>query len=87
MLNHWLFVALADAYLATGLAAEGIDAVDEGLELCRTSGVRMLESEFYRLKGELVLHQGNHDGAAQSFHRALELARRQGLNLGSYARR
>jgi predicted ATPase len=48
------------------------------LELCRTSGVRLLESEIHRLKGELLLHQGNHEGAAQSFGEAIELARRQG---------
>jgi class 3 adenylate cyclase/tetratricopeptide (TPR) repeat protein len=74
----WLFVALGNAYIAIGRPSEGIDAVDEGLELCRTSGVRMLESEIHRLKGELLLNEGNHEAAAQSCRHAIELARRQG---------
>jgi class 3 adenylate cyclase/tetratricopeptide (TPR) repeat protein len=74
----WLFVALANAYLAIGRASDGIAAVDEGLEICRTSGVRMLESEIHRLKGELLLNAGKDEAAAQSFRDAIELARRQG---------
>jgi predicted ATPase len=74
----WLFVALANAYLAGGRASEGIVAVDEGLKLCRTSGVRMLESEIHRLKGELLLKDGNDESATQSFRNAIDLARRQG---------
>jgi adenylate cyclase len=73
----WLFVALANAYLAGGRAPEGIAAVDEGLELCRSSGIRMLESELHRLKGELLLSAGNNEAAAQSFRDAIELARHQ----------
>ncbi len=73
----WLFIALANAYLANGRASEGIAAVNEGLALCRSSGVRMLESEIHRLKGELLLSAGNDEAAAQSFRDAIELARRQ----------
>jgi class 3 adenylate cyclase/tetratricopeptide (TPR) repeat protein len=73
----WLFVALVNAYLAGGRASEGIDAANEGLEKCRNSGVRMLESEIHRLKGELLLIGGNDEAAAQSFRDAIDLARRQ----------
>jgi predicted ATPase len=73
----WLFVVLANAYLASGRASEGIDAVEEGLELSRTSGVRMLESEIHRLKGELLLNTAKDEAAAQSFRNAIDLARRQ----------
>jgi predicted ATPase len=73
----WLFIALANAYLANGRALEGIAAVNEGLALCRSSGVRMLESEIHRLKGELLLNADKDEAAAQSFHDAIELARRQ----------
>jgi predicted ATPase len=38
----------------------------------------MLESEIRRLKGKLLLHQGNVEAAAQSFRDAIELARLQG---------
>ncbi|MBV8362514.1 MAG: hypothetical protein JO189_31960 [Deltaproteobacteria bacterium] len=72
--DSWLILTLASAYLASGHALEGIGAVDEGLELCRTSGVRMLECELHRLKGELLLNNGNDEAAAQCFHDAIELA-------------
>src|SRR5262249_38065904 len=76
--SPWLFVALGDAYLAGGRASEGIASMDEGLALCRTSGVRILESEIHRLKGELLLNGGNDEAAAQSFRDAIDLARLQG---------
>jgi len=75
--GSWLFVALAYAYLASGRASEGIEAADEGLALCRSSGVRMLESELHRLKGELLLKNGNQGTAAQCFRDAIDLARHQ----------
>jgi len=74
----WLFIALANAYLANGRASEGMAAVNEGLALCRSSGVRLLESELQRLKGELLLNADKDEAAAQSFRDAIELARQQG---------
>jgi predicted ATPase len=73
----WLFLGLANAYLANGRASEGIAPMDEGLGLCRSSGVRMLESEILRLKGELLLNDGKHQAATQCFHDAIALARSQ----------
>jgi class 3 adenylate cyclase/tetratricopeptide (TPR) repeat protein len=73
----WLFVGLANAYLASGQTREGIAAMDEGLALSQSTGVRLLESELHRLKGELLLSAGNDEAAAQSFRDAIELARRQ----------
>jgi predicted ATPase len=73
----WQFLALGNAYLGSGLASEGIAAMDEGLELCRTTGVRLLEGEIHRLKGELLLIGGNDEAAAQSFRDAIDLSRRQ----------
>jgi adenylate cyclase len=73
----WLFLGLANAYLANGRASEGIGPMDEGLGLCRSSGVRMLESEIHRLKGELLLSDDNHEAAAQCFYDAISLARSQ----------
>ena len=51
--------------------------MNEGLALCRSSGVRLLESEIHRLKGELLLSAGKDEAAAQSFRDAIDLARRQ----------
>jgi tetratricopeptide (TPR) repeat protein len=75
--HSWLFLALVNAYLASGRTPEGIEAVDEGLELCRNSGVLMLESEMHRLKGELFLNNGNDEAAARCFSDAIDLARHQ----------
>ena len=72
-----MFVPLASAYLAVGRASEGIAAADEGLALCQSSGLRMLESELHRLKGELLLNDGNEEAAAQCFRDAIDLARHQ----------
>jgi class 3 adenylate cyclase/tetratricopeptide (TPR) repeat protein len=74
----WLFVGLANAHLASGRSSEGLDATNEGLALCRSSRVRMLQSELHRLKGELLLNAGDDEAAAQSFRDAIDLARRQG---------
>jgi tetratricopeptide (TPR) repeat protein len=74
----WLFIALGNAYLAGARAAEGIDAMNEGIGLCRRSGVLMLESELHRLKGELLLSDGKQEAAAESLHDAVEFASHQG---------
>ena len=73
----WLFVALGNGYLASDSASEGVDVMTEGLELCRSSGVRVLESEMHRLKGELLLKDGKDKAAAESFRDAIDVARRQ----------
>jgi predicted ATPase len=38
---------------------------------------RHWEAELHRLKGELLLMQGDEDGAEASLHKAVEVARRQ----------
>jgi hypothetical protein len=86
--TSWLFVALADAYLARGRVSEGIDAAEEGLELCSSSGVRMLESEIHRLKGELLrLSTVNEEAAAQFFVMRSTLPTARARNPGSCAQR
>ena len=72
-------VGVAEAYLAAGRPREGLEAVNEGLELVQRTGTRILEAEMRRLKGELLLIG---DGravpeAAQCFRDAIEVARRQ----------
>jgi predicted ATPase len=73
----WLFVGLANAYLASGRASEGLGPINEGLAPCRSSRVRMLESEMHRLKSELLLKNENHDTAAQCFRDAIAVAHSQ----------
>ena len=82
----WLFVALGNGYLASDSASEGVDVMTEGLELCRSSGVRVLESEMHRLKGELLLKDGKDKAAAESFRDAIDVARRQSAKSWDCAR-
>jgi hypothetical protein len=77
VVSQWLFVALADAYLAGRRYAEGIAAVDEGLAEVERTGLRSHEAELRRLKGELLLLQNGVEGAARCFREAIEIARRQ----------
>jgi predicted ATPase len=75
----WVYRVLAEVYLAAGHLHEGLEAVDEGLELAERTGTRILEAETRRLKGELLL-MGNNDAAseaAQCFRDAIEVAQRQ----------
>jgi predicted ATPase len=75
----WLAL-LAEAYGHDGQAAEGRRAVDEGLTVLDKTGERYYEAELHRLKGELLLQQGNPDElqAEACFRQALGIARCQG---------
>jgi adenylate cyclase len=70
----------ADACLNLGHADEGLRATDDAMAMMRASGVRVWESEFHRLRGELLLVRAPTDtGAAEAcFREALAIARRQG---------
>jgi tetratricopeptide (TPR) repeat protein len=76
---HWLFVWLAGAYLASSQTSEGLQTINEGLELSQRTGTRMLEAELRRLKGELLLmgDRGAAEEAAQCFRDAIAVARSQ----------
>ena len=58
---------------------KGLEALDEALALVERTGERLHESEFYRLKGQLLLARSidNHSAAEACFHHALTIARRQ----------
>jgi predicted ATPase len=49
----------------------------EALTLVEGTGERQWEAEIYRVRGELLLVQGDEADAEASFHRAIEVARRQ----------
>ena len=71
------FHGLADIYLALGRAREGLQAVNDALQAVHAHGE--VEAELHRLKGELLLihPEGTVAEAAQCFHDAIEIARRQ----------
>ena len=47
---------LAEAHLACGEPDEGIDVIDEAVEMAARTGDHSFEAEFYRIKAELLLN-------------------------------
>jgi predicted ATPase len=78
-LQHPHFLALlAEAYGKAGQAEEGLSVLAEALALAHSSGERYYEAEMHRLRGELLLMQGEAEAEAEAcFSRAIEVARRQ----------
>ena len=79
-----MFAWLAQAYGRAGQAEEGLSVLAEALALVEEIGERYYEAEIYRLRGELLLVQGNQVEAETSIHQAegcfrhaIEVARRQ----------
>ena len=68
---------LAEAQAKAGHPGEGLTTLAEVLALVEGTDERHWEAELYRLRAELLLTQGDETGAEASFHRAIEVARRQ----------
>ena len=69
---------LAEGYMKAGQAEEGLNVVDEALAAVSNTGERWCETELHRLKGELLLMQGEAESEVEGcFCQALEVARRQ----------
>jgi adenylate cyclase len=69
--------SLAEAQATAGRPEDGLRTLDEALALVETTGERYYEAELNRLKGELLLMQDKVDEAEDSFHKAIDVARRQ----------
>ena len=74
----YLMSLLAEVRLWLGLISEGLEAVEEGLAWGSRTGEHLEDSELYRLRGELLLHQGERARALNDFHEAIRSARRSG---------
>ena len=79
--GHGLFLpimynTLAEACLAAGFVAEGLEAITCALERIQI-GERVLEAESWRLKGELLRLEDQNMMAEQNFRTALKLAGKQ----------
>ena len=73
-----LLPMLAGAECKAGAFSEGLAAVEKALALVDATECRMDEPEMHRLKGELLLMQGEAELEAENcFHHAIEVARRQ----------
>jgi predicted ATPase len=68
---------LAEAQAKAGHPEEGLTTLAEALALVEQTDERHWEAELYRLRGELLLVQGDQAGAEASLHNAIEVARRQ----------
>jgi tetratricopeptide (TPR) repeat protein len=76
--KYWFLIGLANIYLLSARQQKGLEAVDEALANVTRRGLRFTEAETLRLKGELLLLDGNRPmEAAHCFEDAIELARQQ----------
>jgi len=69
--------ALAEGYAKAGQPEQGLDTLVEAFSLSAQIGERYYLAELHRLQGELLLMQGDDTEAEVSFHKAIEVARRQ----------
>jgi len=77
---------LAEVYRKDKHVPEGLAAIAEALAILDKATDRLYEGEIYRLKGELTLKQTRFENLASTFrkkaeecfHKAVEIARRQG---------
>jgi DNA-binding SARP family transcriptional activator/predicted ATPase len=77
-IQHTQFLAmLTEAYGKAGQAEEGLKVLSEAMDAVEKTNERYYESELHRLKGELLLMQGDEIEAEVCFHKAIEVARRQ----------
>jgi predicted ATPase len=73
-----LFAHLSEAYGRAGETERALDRLDEAFSLVERTGERFWEAELYRLKGEMLLKQGEEREAEAAFRRAIDVARGQG---------
>jgi len=68
---------LAEGQAKASLLEEALTSLDEGFAMIEETDERYCEAELYRLRGELMLKQGDESAAEASLHKAIEVARRQ----------
>jgi predicted ATPase/DNA-binding winged helix-turn-helix (wHTH) protein len=74
--------ALAEALGGVGRVSEGLAVIDDAMQICARSEGHWRMAELLRMKGEFMLRYGLPDSvpvAQRHFERALELARRYGI--------
>ena len=68
---------VADVCVLTGQIDAGLQAVEQGLQLCQQCRDYFYQAELLRLKGELLLLDSRNQEAEANLHRALALAEQQ----------
>lgn len=83
MWSPYFLCLLADASRRADQAQDGLGLVEEALTQIRHMGGRWIETELYRVRGELLLAGDKPDqqGAERCFHQAITLAREQDARL------
>ncbi len=93
VMRPYYLAVLAEAYATAGRLADGLQAVEEAVELVGTTHERFCEAELYRIKAGILLAQDRqrakgkgqnppaHSGVEEYFQRAIALARGQQAGL------
>ena len=68
---------LAEAQAQAGHVDQGLATLSQALTFVRDTNECQVEAELHRLRGELLLAHGDQAKAEASFHRAIDIARRQ----------
>lgn len=71
------YISLAQGQAMRGQFARAIKTLEQGFDFIEETDECYFEAEFYRLKGELLLMQGDEAGAEVSLQTAIEVARQQ----------
>jgi len=72
---------LAGAYETMGQVAAALIKVDEALQIAGSTGEQWFIAELHRHKGQLLVQQGEVEGAERQFLEALRIAQAQGARL------
>jgi len=71
------FATLAEKQLKAGLLEDARTSLDEAFAFVDETDERYWEAELFRLKGELLFHDGEITGAEACLNKAIEIARKQ----------
>src|SRR5260370_40315176 len=69
------------AYEIAGKIEEAVTELDDALQIVERTGVRILEADLHRYKGQLLLRQGYSEAAEEQYRKALGVADEQGAKL------
>jgi predicted ATPase len=74
----YLAVLFAEGCLLNSRIGDGLEILDHAFEGLNKSDMRMMESEIYRLRGEMRLFEQKNSEAEEDFRTALRIANAQG---------
>jgi hypothetical protein len=71
--------------MSAGQVEDALALLDDALQSVENTGVRWMEPELNRLKGQLLLRQGHTAAVEELYRKALSIAEEQGAKVGSCA--